>query len=149
MELNYSMLEEQLCLPDSPEYLPTSNTVAQNGNIYGAEYHLRNIKRDAQNQNVPCAVCYTPTHSTMLMIPAWTHCPASWTKEYVGYIMTAWHASNRVKFECVDKDLEYVPGEGRSINGVLLHTAEVVCDTGIDCPPYQLGKELSCAVCTK
>ena len=67
MELNYSMLEEQLCLPDSPEYLPMSNTVAQNSNIYGAEYHLRNIKPEAQNQNAPCAVCYTP----ILILPCW------------------------------------------------------------------------------
>lgn len=40
------------------------------------------------NHNLACAVCCTPTHSTMMMIQAWTHCPASWTNEYVGYIMT-------------------------------------------------------------
>ena len=140
-----------LCLPDNPEYLPASNTVAEQGIIYGAEYHVgSHIKQNAHDQNVPCAVCYTPTRSTMVMIPAWTHCPASWTREYVGYIMTTWigHIS-QLQFECVDKDFEYVPGEGRNVDGVLLHTAEVVCNTGINCPPYQTGKELSCAVCTK
>ena len=139
-----------LCLPDIPEYLPTANTIAEHSAIYGAEYHVGNsIKQYAYNQNAPCAVCYTPTRSTMVMIPAWTHCPASWTKEYVGYIMTSWRANSRLIFECVDKDLEYVPGEGRDVNGVLLHIAEVVCNTGINCPPYQTGKELSCTICTK
>ena len=56
--------------------------------------------------------------------------------------MTSWHANSRLIFECVDKDLEYVPGKGRNVDGVLLHIAEVVCNTGINCPPYQTGKEL-------
>ena len=137
-----------LCLPDNPEYLHTTDT-AEHGVIYGAEYHLGNIKPQAVNHNSPCAVCYTPTRSTMMMIPAWTHCPASWTKEYVGYIMTSWYTNHRLQFECIDKDLEYVPGEARDTNGVLLHTVEVVCNTGINCPPYHTGKELSCVVCTK
>ena len=63
--------------------------------------------------------------------------------------MSSWHTHNRLQFECVNKDLEYVPGEGRDVNGVLLDTGEVVCNTGINCPPHQTGKELSCAVCTK
>ena len=138
-----------LCLPDNPEHLPNSNTAADHSILYGAEYHLGNIKPQANNQNAPCAVCYTPTRSTMVMIPAWTHCPASWTEEYIGYIMTSWYTNSRLKFECVDKDLEFVPGEGRDADGVLLHTAEVACNTGINCPPYQTGRELSCAVCTK
>ena len=139
-----------LCLPDNPEYLPTSNIIAQHGILYGVEYHVfSNIKQNAYDQNAPCAVCCIPTHSTMVMIPAWIHCPASWTMEYVGYIMSSWHVNNRLKLECVDKDFEYVPGEGRDVDGVLLVTDEVVCNTGINCPPYQAGKELSCAVCTK
>ena len=138
-----------LCLPDNPDYLPTSNTVAEHSFVYGAEYHVRNVNQQAYDHNAPCAVCYTPTRSTMVIIPGWTHCPAAWTKEYVGYIMTSWLPNNRLKFECVDKDLEYVPGEGRNTDGVLLHIAEVACNTGIDCPPYATGKDLSCAVCTK
>ena len=139
-----------LCLPNIPDHPPNSNTIAEHGIIYGVEYHvLSNIKQSAFNQNAPCAVCYTPTRSTMVMIPAWTHCPTSWTKEYVGYIMTSWHANSRLKFECVDEDLEFVPGEGRDVNGVLLHITEVACNTGINCPPYQTGRELSCVVCTK
>ena len=138
-----------LCLPDNPEYLHTVNTV-DHGVIYGVEYHLPGtFKVGSFNQNAPCAVCYTPTRSTMVMIPAWTHCPASWTKEYVGYIMTSWHSNNRLRFECIDKDLEYVPGEARDVNSELLHVVEVVCNTGINCPPYHTGKELTCVVCTK
>ena len=47
----------------------------------------------------------------MLMIPAKTQCPTSWTREYVGYLMSA-SQSYRLPttYECVDKDPESVPG---------------------------------------
>jgi hypothetical protein len=138
-----------LCLPNNPEYLSANSRHNGQARLQGVEIQSTVGNLNLANQNLPCAVCYVPTRSTMVMIPAWTHCPASWTKEYVGYIMTSWHTKSRLKFECVDEDLEFVPGEGRDVNGVLLHTAEVACNTGINCPPYQLGKELSCAVCTK
>ena len=122
-----------LCLPDNPEW---------------STHLLGTFKAGAHDQNAPCAVCYTPTRSTMVMIPAWTHCPASWTKEYVGYIMTSRRDNSRLQFECVDKDLEYVPGEARDVDGELLHIVEVICNTGINCPPYHTGKELTCVACT-
>lgn len=138
-----------LCLPDNPEYLHSVNA-AEHGVIYGVEYHVADtFMAGTHSQNAPCAVCYTSTRSSMVMIPAWTHCPTSWTQEYAGYIMTSWYTNSRLQFECVDEDPEYVPGEARDVNGALLHTVEVVCNTGIDCPPYHTGKELTCVVCTK
>ena len=139
-----------LCLPNTPDYLASVDTVDRHVSVYGVEYHLGHLKPDLFNQNAPCAVCYTPTRSTMVMIPAWTHCPDdSWTKEYVGYMMTSAGQNHRLHFECFDKDIEPVPGEGRDVNGALMHVVEVVCNTGINCPPYHGGKELTCAVCTK
>ena len=138
-----------LCLPDTPDYLHSVDTVDRHVSVYGVEYHFAHLRPDLFNQNAPCAVCYTPTRSTMVMIPAWTHCPASWTKEYTGYLMTSFHQNHRLHFECFDKDLESVPGEARDVNGALMHVVEAVCNTGINCPPYHGGKELTCAVCTK
>ena len=63
--------------------------------------------------------------------------------------MTSWHRHHRLHFECFDKDPESVPGEARDVNGALMHVVEVVCNTGINCPPYDGRKELTCAVCTK
>ena len=51
-------------------------------------------------------------------------------------------------FECVDKNAEVVDGEGHNTNGAVMFHVEARC-TGIECPPYDPAKELTCAVCTK
>ena len=122
-----------LCLPDNPDYLSDSNPTNGNARLYGVEY--LNLNR----HNAPCAVCYTSTRATTVMIPAWTHCPASWTKEYVGYIMTEYRNHHRLQHVCIDQHPEAVPGEARDVNGALLHVVEVACNTGIPCPPYSLS----------
>ena len=40
------------------------------------------------DQNIPCTVCYASTRAAMIMVPAKTECPSSWTREYYGYLMT-------------------------------------------------------------
>ena len=82
------------------------------------------------------------------MIPARVSCPASWTLEYSGYLMTANLNHRRVSAECMDKDAEAVPGQDANTNGALFYFTEAVCN-GINCPPYDPAKELTCAVCTK
>ena len=138
-----------LCLPDIPDYLHTVYTVQNHAPLCGVEYHLRPVKPSVYDHNIPCAVCYTPTRATTVMIPAWTHCPASWAKEYTGYLGTDHRDNYRLQFECFDKDPELVEGEARDVNGVLVHLFEATCNTGLNCPPYHAGKELTCAVCTK
>ena len=113
------------------------------------EYNTNLDNLNVINHNVPCAVCYTPTRATMVMIPGWTHCPASWTKEYVGYIMTEHKAHHRLQHVCVDQLVEFVPGEERNVNGALLQSVNIACNTGIPCPPYVGTKEVTCTVCTK
>ena len=133
---------ELLCLPDSPEYLSTNSPSYRNQKLTGVEFQSSLDNLNMINQNPPCAVCYTPTRSTMVMIPAWTHCPASWTEEYVGYIMGYQQV-------CVDQHTEFVPGEASGRGGVRLSYLEVNCATGILCPPYISTKEVTCTVCTK
>jgi hypothetical protein len=138
-----------LCLPNNPEYLSANSPYNGQAPLQGVEIEPNIGDSNLANQNLPCAVCYTPTRSTMLMIPAWIHCPASWTKEYVGYVMTEYKNYHRLQHVCVDQNTEVVPGEARNANGALLHYVDVACNTGLQCPPYSSTKELTCAVCTK
>ena len=137
-----------LCLPNSPEYLGNDATNSQSP-LYGVEYHTSIGNLNLVDQNVPCAVCYTPTRVAMVMIPAWTHCPASWTEEYIGYIMTEYKNHRRIQHYCVDQNAEVIPGEARDVNGAMLHHVDVACNYGIPCPPYSGTNEVTCAVCTK
>ena len=53
-----------------------------------------------------------PARATMIMVPAITQCPSSWTREYYGYLMTECGATghHRSSFDCVDVNPDVVPG---------------------------------------
>ena len=139
-----------LCLPKVPVYSNYEPGVQGYSPLYGMEYEGPNtIDGNLHDHNVPCAVCYASTRSTVLMVPARNSCPSSsWTLEYSGYIMTARDIYHRSSFECVDKDAESIPGSSSDINGALFYHVEATC-TGIPCSPYDPQKELTCAVCTR
>ena len=84
----------------------------------------------------------------MVMLPAKTQCPSSWTLEYNGYLMTNHRYHNRGMFECMDGNPEAVPGSGANVAAVLFYHTEAGCN-GLSCPPYDPEKDLACAVCTK
>lgn len=116
------------------------------GQIFGAEYELP--IQGIQDHNVPCAVCHVPTRRAILMIPATTNCPSTWTREYFGYLMSDYYGHKRTMFECVDSTMESLPGSSTNANGALFYHVEAVCN-GLPCPPYNTFKELNCVVCTK
>ena len=101
------------------------------------------------NHNVPCAVCLATTRVAVVMIPAKLTCPTGWTKEYNGYLMSAYYSHESAStFECIDHDAEAVPGtEANTDGGMFLHV-EAVCNYGLPCDPYDPEKELTCVVCT-
>ena len=146
-----------LCMPDDPDYLQYAAEYVGFSFVYGVEYHPDRgqpllIQPNVFAHNVPCAVCMAVSRCSMLMIPAKTQCPTSWTREYVGYLMSA-SQSYRLPttYECVDKDPESVPG----LNGIgwgsgsaLFNHVEGSCN-GMACPPYDREKELTCVVCTR
>ena len=138
-----------LCLPKVPEYnLPYSTTHNTYINyIHGTEYQA--VFNGKHDHNVPCAVCYVSTRSTVIMIPAKTSCPRTWTREYYGYLMAAYKIHKRSMYECVDKDMESIPGSVTNTDGALFYHTEVGCGVGIPCPPYHINKELTCVVCSK
>ena len=76
----------RLCMPPDPEYtIPFIDGVQSYSRLYPVEYQLtiRNHGHD-----IPCAVCEVPTNELVLMIPGKTSCPASFTREYYGYLMS-------------------------------------------------------------
>ena len=143
-----------LCMPEDPDYDPSlkyQSGVSDWARVYGAEYEYP--LQGTHNHNAPCAVCYVSSRSNVVMIPAKSICPSSWTREYHGYLMTEWkgvppNIRGRTMFECVDKDQESVPGGAGNEDGVLFYHVEASC-TGLPCPPYNEEQELNCVVCTK
>ncbi len=142
-----------LCMPEDPEYdssLQYRPGTQDTARIHGAEY--QSPIQGTHDHNVPCAVCFVASRETVLMIPAKSSCPPSWTREYYGYLMTEYRgiSSNirgRTMFECVDKDQESIPGSSSNDDGVLFYHVEASCN-GLPCPSYNDHQELNCVVCT-
>ena len=145
-----------LCMPDDPDYLLFASGNQGRSIVYGVEYepmsnqpfHQLNVNA----HNAPCAVCFTTSRDTVMMIPAKTQCPTSWTTEYIGYLMSqAQHHIHSTMYECVDKDPESVPG----LNAINWNSGSAIFDhveascNGMDCNHYDAGKELTCVVCTR
>ena len=143
---------EKLCLPLDPDYINAPQATYFSA-IHGAEYETRNgPQSNLQDHNVPCAICYASTRAAMIMIPAKTQCPASWTREYYGYLMTEReHPSHyRSSFDCVDVNPDTVPGEISNTNGAMFFQVVASCpNSGLECDPYKSNQAISCAVCTK
>ena len=125
--------------------------------IYGAEYEIYGHKNFPfygrhevlHDHNVPCAVCQVSTRSMVLMIPARNQCYNGWTMEYHGYLMTEnYNHLGRTEYACVDHDPDRDPAGYKNDNGVLMYVVEGKCGS-LPCPPYEEGKEFTCAVCTK
>ena len=142
-----------LCLPDDPEYSLYGSGVNGYSPLRGAEYIAASGQPLRSNgaHNIPCAVCYTSTRGTLLMIPAKLTCPTHWTTEYTGYLMAAYHGYNgRTLFECIDHQPESVPGlDGFFVNNdARYYHVEATCNS-LSCPPYDAEKEVTCVICTR
>lgn len=146
-----------LCLPEQPEYIDSLsyNLGSQSySEIFGTEYR-QPVLISQQHSNVPCAVCTVSNRIAVVMIPARATCPTGWTREYYGYLMSQSHTAifvrpneQRTMYECVDKDLDSVPGTEGNTGGAQFYHVEATCN-GLECPPYNTNKELNCVVCTK
>ena len=102
-----------------------------NYNLPGSSQPIQHIHQ----QNAPCTVCDIPTRARVIMIPAKTMCPSSWTREYYGYLMTDYDGHYKSSYTCLDVDPETIPGEsGDTDPSVLYHT--VTDCNGLLCPPY-------------
>ena len=145
---------EKICVPLDPDYIdaPRSTSATFFSTLHGVEYQsLNGPLHNLFDHNAPCAVCYAFTRAAMIMVPAKTQCPSSWTREYYGYLMTEREHRNhhRSSFDYVDVNPDVVPGAGVNTEGALFQYVIASCSTGIQCPPYVANKVMSCAVCTK
>ena len=134
-----------------PNYLKYEPGKQSHSLMYGAEYQFTDgIVPNSFDTDIPCAVCYVPTRTTLYMMPAKYTCPKDWTTEYYGYLMAERnHPSHyRSQFTCVDKSLKPIIGTNHNHDGLLFHFVEGRCGS-LPCPPYEETKELTCAVCTK
>ena len=76
---------EKLYLPLDPDYINAARSTSAilYSTLHGAEYEtLNGPLHNLYQHNVPCAVRYASTRAAMIMIPAKTQCPSSWTREY-------------------------------------------------------------------
>ncbi|KXJ29244.1 short-chain collagen C4 [Exaiptasia diaphana] len=146
-----------VCLTESPKYWSYTNVLKKySAFMYGAEYQVHSTNhpnpfhnKNLHNHDVPCAVCFVSNRNTKLMIPATYECPAGWSKEYWGYLVSeCYNHANQKNFICVDQDAEPVKGSYRSRAGAYLFGVKGRCGS-LPCLPYVEGRELTCAVCTK
>jgi len=125
------------------------------GYLFGAEYEFSGHPFSTENNagasllenDVPCVVCYAPTRSAQLMMPATINCTEGWVKEYGGYIVSEFHNHNRGEYICLDEAPEVVTGGLSNTNGALLYPVILACGA-VPCPKYVNGRMLSCVVCS-
>ena len=144
---------ETICIPENPDYIPETAQVIVPwfSTVQGAEYEFFAGPLENHTQyNAPCAVCDVPSRSRAIMIPAKTMCPPSWTREYYGYLTTdaEVHAHQRSSYTCLDISPESIAGTSANTDPLLIHYTITNCN-GLSCPPFENGRILSCAVCTK
>ena len=139
---------DPLCLHPDPQYLSYQNGYQGHVYIYGAEYQTdsKSPINNANDRNVPCALCIVYGYTTKITIPSRYECPLGWRREYYGYLMAGHYGNSAAtQFTCIDKGLEQVSGSGADTSGYMFYTAETQCDQHIPCS----DKELTCVVCTK
>lgn len=150
---------EYLCLPDELDNamgLPAESGLQEARNrLSGVEYKTFDFPFDPElpnphNARVPCALCYSDCRSTKIMIPGRTTCPAKWTKEYYGYLVSSHSAQHRTSYECMD----HLPERSALLGGKVVHGEFFLneyrwSENRLGCPPYELGQEVYCVVCTK
>jgi hypothetical protein len=142
-----------LCVHDTPQWYRPITAVAGTSNVWSFSYRDVSGLFDLINSGylpldhhiIPCAVCHIQTRSHQIMIPARRECPAGWSREYWGYLLSTHRTYPKGMFTCVDE----APESAGAYNGNnWLYPVESRCP-GFKCPPYVNGYEVTCVVCSK
>ena len=140
-----------LCLPHQPTF---NNSIPEEqdtrSRIFGAEY--RSNDPGALNpyhvHDAPCVMCQSRDGRTQsFMMPATTHCPIGWTREYHGYLTAARWNHPRTEYICLDSNPDVIPATERKETLSLLFHVEVISSDGLP-DAYVTGNDLTCAICT-
>ena len=88
-------------MPLDPELGGTIKHV--NANLKGVEYQSAKegiFPAIAENQNVPCARCFTKRTASM-MLPGKRTCPDGWVKEYQGRVCWSMYNHAQLSVKCI------------------------------------------------
>jgi len=107
-----------------PQYLKYHSGYQGHVRLYGAEYeiHTGSPIDQANNRNVPCALCHAYGRTSKIMIPSHYECPPGWNTKY----LMAGHYVHKAatQFTCMDKSLEQIPA---NTAGKLFYSVEAYC----------------------
>ncbi|XP_071126811.1 uncharacterized protein [Mytilus edulis] len=138
---------EYVCLPPDPNYVKTSGL--DYGRMYGAEFDSNFFASNANDEDVPCALCRTDRASSVIMIPGKNKCYSGWKEEYHGYLASGGYSNAAASaFVCVDINPEYIIGGVDQHLGKLFFEVLTKCGS-LKCPPYINNYPLTCVVCSK
>ena len=145
----------RICLSPDPLWAHYTDAVDSRGQVYGAEYEFSSAKShtyfsgDSRSfEDAPCSVCRT-TRSSVVMIPGRNACYSGWTLEYKGYLVAGYYVDKSAsEYVCLDGNPDVITGGQKNDVGADFYFVEGICGT-LRCPPYENGRELTCAVCTK
>ena len=136
-----------MCLPPDPMRFPDNLYQSGSYYAYGVEYQVSGLLNQADDRNMPCAVCEVIGKSTKLMIPSHYVCPDGWRMEYNGFIMAGRHNhAGSSMYTCIDKAVEQISGSGGDHGGHQMYTIYAFSGHFL---PYISGYAMTCVVCTK
>lgn len=144
-----------LCLHEEPEWNKYTGADKYggrlNGVVYGYYDNYNNIfDVTLKEKMIPCAVCFQAKRSAQVVIPGRRNCPANWSKEYEGYLVTEYsgsaRTSMRASYVCLDGAPETAGGYQSGDAGAI-YSAKVWCGA-LPCDKFPDGRDLTCVVCT-
>lgn len=138
------------CLHPEPQYLRFDARGEDGSRVYATEYETNHDKdrriSALHDREVPCAQCQRPGRSPIgVMIPGRTSCPAGYSQDVTGYLMSEKHDHGKGTFRCVDVNMFSV-GSSSSQNGALLYLVEMQGDASFQ--QYPDFWQLSCVICS-
>lgn len=144
---------DTICLVSDPTWDRYDN--AHNGlraTVHGAEIDIEvpsnTFAQNPNQQDMPCSVCRSPKPTTIMM-PGRKDCYSGWTREYWGFLMSAWDSvQSEYNHICMDANPEYMQHGGTNDDEHILYLVEARCGS-LPCPPYYDGREITCVVCSK
>lgn len=150
--LHRGAASEYICLPKDPNLITNMKTQNPHGEasyLYGAEYEDNVFGPKLMQNDVPCAVCYTPHQSVILMIPGKTTCYGGWKKEYFGKLAGGSNTQPAAsQFVCLDSYPEVMYNGIANNNGKLFYAVKARCGS-LPCPLDTNNALSTCVVCSK
>lgn len=149
------------CLPTDPDLATSKAGLGSLWNQLRPTY-VSSVEKSSplpHSGHLPCAVCEATQRVSQVSMPGKSRCPAEWSLEYKGYLMSAatvFQSNHKMEYVCIDSSPDTIRSKTGSITapwyGQVLNHATAQCsgDSRIDyCPPYNQNQPLQCVICTK